>query len=290
MRAMRIHAYLLAADPTWLRASVGAYYSHVERLVVSYDAGARGWTGAPVRVDECLGILRSLDVDGKIEWIAGDFAAGATQDYVAADTRQRRHALTRAGAGADWVLQIDTDEILPDWVRLHDMLERAAGLGLPAVEWPMRVLFRRLPRGRYLEIATTHGTTHFEYPGPIAVRPEVTLVECRRTGLPYLRPLVRGDRFSLQVRRSPETGEHRADLLAPHEAILHNSWARRPEVVREKLSSWSHNQGAKSWLYYYAIWLPAPVTWRLLRRLHPLHGPLWPRVWQSADLPEGLDD
>lgn len=287
---MRIHAYILAADPTWLRASVSAYYPHVEKLVVSYDSSGRGWTSAPVRVEECLATLRSLDTEGKIEWAPGSFTAHSSEHYLTAETRQRCHALVRAGAGADWVLQIDTDEVLPDWSQLRKAIETATALGVPAVEWPMRVLFRRLRSGRYLEIATAARMTHFEYPGPIAIRPDVTLVDCRRTSSPYLRPLVRGDRFSLQVRYTPEAEEHRVELLTSDEAIWHNSWARPAMSTREKIASWGHNQGVRSWLYYYAIWFPAPLTWRLLRRLHPFHGPLWPRVQASADLPDWLDD
>jgi len=287
---MRIHAYVLAADPTWLRASVRVYYPHVDKLVVSYDAAGRGWTGAPVRSEECLAALRSLDADGKIEWAAGSFSAGASKNYLAAETAQRRDALARAAAGSDWVLQIDTDEVLPDWSRLRETLEEAAALRLPAVEWPMRVLFRRLRGGRYLEVATTSRTTHFEYPGPIAVRPDVELVECRRTSSAYLRPVVRGDRFSLQIRLPPAAGEHRVELLSAGEAIWHNSWARPPVAVREKIASWGHNEGIRSWFYYYAKWLPAPLTWRLLRRVHPFHKALWPHLHVATGLPDGIDE
>ena len=37
VRVMQIAAYVLAADPTWVRTSVLAYYPHVSRIFVSYD-------------------------------------------------------------------------------------------------------------------------------------------------------------------------------------------------------------------------------------------------------------
>ena len=156
-----------------------------------------------------------------------------------------------------------------------------------AVEWPLRVLYRQLPKGRYLEVVTSQMTTHYEY-GSIAVRPGAQLVECRRSSGPFLRPLVMGDRFSLQVRRPPEDGEHRAEILTSDAAIWHNSWARPPRAVRSKIASWGHNQGLKSWVYYYAKWLPAPLTWRVLRNFHPLHPSLWPRL-ATAVLPFDLE-
>jgi hypothetical protein len=289
---LRIHAYVLAADPTWLATSVRAYYPHVEKLVVSYDQDGIGWAGGPIRVEACLAALRLLDVDRKIEWAGGRFhsfgRAGRDGDTLARDTRQRRAALELASSGADWVLHIDTDEVLPRWEALLSALKMADDLGLSAVEWPLRVLYRQLPKGKYLEVVTSQTTTHYEY-GSIAVRPGTQLVECRRSSGPYLRPVVMGDRFSLHVRRPLEDGEHRAEMLSSDDAIWHNSWARPARAVRSKIASWGHNQGLRTWFYYYAKWLPAPVTWRALRDFHPLYPPLWPRLAVIPELPFELE-
>jgi len=283
---VKLNAYVLAADPTWLRASVLAYYPYVEKLIVSYDADSRGFTGAPIRVEECLALLRTIDTESKIEFLPGHHIA-SDKDYLGADTQQRSEALAHAALGADWVLQIDTDEVLPNWSPVEEALATAESLQLPAVEWPLRVLFRRLRDGSYLEVVTDTGSPHFEY-ATIAVRPGIELVECRRTAGSFLRPIVRGDRSSLQLRRPPVSGEHRAEILDAGEAIWHNSWARSPAAIREKIASWSHNQGAASRLYYYRTWLPAPFTWRVLRRFHPVAPELWYRLQKSA--PPPVDD
>lgn len=272
---MTLNAYVLAADPTWLRESVLAYYPWVERIVVAYDREGRGWTGASIPTEDCLAILRSLDGGGKMEFLEGDFAARPGETLLEADTRQRRAAQSAAAEGADWVLQIDTDELLPDFSRLFEGLERAGALGVEVVEWPMRVLFRRLRSGKYLEVASARGVTHFEYPGPVAIRPSVELAHCRRADVPFLRCVVEGDVTSLQVRRPQERGEHRAVFVAPSSAIWHNSWARSPAVIRRKINTWSHNQGWRSWLFYYKSWLPSPVTWPAMRDFHPFDGSLW---------------
>lgn len=291
----RIHAYVLAADPTWVRQSVSAYYREVERLVVAYDRSGKDWLGGDIDASEALDALRALDVDGKIEWFAGDFGGAAGDNPMDGETRARRAALERAEVGADWVLQIDTDEVLPDWAALNDALALAEDREIPSVEWPMRVLFRRLWSGAYLEVATLSGSVHFEYPGPIAVRPGARLIEGRRAEGPYVRPVVSGDCHSLQLRQPPESGEVRATEILASQAIWHNSWARTPKVVRAKIMSWSHSAGSRTWIYYWLKWWPAPLLWRAMRCVHPFDRvrrsrarALWPRLQISQDIPASL--
>jgi hypothetical protein len=189
------------------------------------------------------------------------------------------------------VLQIDTDEVLPRWEALRAAIAETERRGLPAVEWPMRVLFRRLRDGRFLEVANADRSAHFEYPGPVAVRPDVRLTDCRRADGPYLRPVVRGDHSSLQVVRPAEEGEHRVENVEPEDVIWHNSWGRTPSFIRTKIRSWTHGRGARSWLYYYVQWLPSPLTWRIMRDFNHVYAPLWPRLAIAPEPPfETADD
>jgi hypothetical protein len=272
----RLGAYVLAADPTWIRSSLSRYYDDLDLLVISASASNRGWTGRPIAADECVALARAVDrrhiarvSDG--EWIDRG-------SPIAADTAQRQAAIAEVGAEVDWILQIDTDEILPDLATLHAVLDEADALGVDAVEWPMRVLYRRLRDGRYLHVVTKSGAPQYEYPGPIAVRAGATVVEARRTAGRFLRPVVRGDATSVQVARPAEPREVRRELLEPADAILHNSWARSPRAVRSKIASWGHNQGLRSQRYYYQTWLPTPLRWRSMRDLHPLLPGVWPRL------------
>jgi hypothetical protein len=286
--ALKINAYLLAADPTWIRASVSSYYDHVDKIVVSYDSSSRGWTGATINVAGCLTALRQIDSQHKMIFAPGDFV-DTHSAATTGDTRQRREALALASQDADWVLQIDTDEVLPSFGSLRAALACAERLDLPAVEWPMRVLYRTLRDGTYLQVVSEHGEAHFEYPGPIAVRRGAHLTDCRRTDGSYLRPLVQGDVTSLQIRRQPVTTEHRAFVITPADAIWHNSWARSPKQVRRKVATWGHNQGLRSHVYFVVTWLPSPMTWRRLRNFHPFASGLWPRLAPVSRLPFVLD-
>jgi hypothetical protein len=283
---MRLAAYVLAADPAWVERSIRSYYAVVDEIVVSYDRDGRSWTGTQIPVDECVRRLQALDPDGKLRLAPGDFAGhGGTP--MEGETAQRRAALAEAGRNADWVLQLDTDEVLPDPAALLDALRVAEELGLHAVEWPMRLLFRSLSGGRFLEVCARGGADCFEYPGPIAVRPSVSLVEARRAEGSFLRPVVRGDDRSLQVAREPETGELRRLELSPEQAILHYSWAGPSSRVRRKLGSWGHSGGLRSLAFYHLRWKPAPLLWPRMRDFHPFARGLWPALKVSHARDDG---
>ena len=272
----RIKAYVLAADPTWLERSVGAYYPFVDEIVVSYDRSSRGWTGAPVPVEECLTRLSVLDGDRKMRFVPGDFSS-AVKDPMENDTLQRGVALQLASESADWVLQLDTDEWLPEPYALLECIESASVLGVGGVDWPMRVLYRRLGTEGALEVCAPDGEDHFEYIAPVAVRAGSRLLHSRRTGGSILRAVVRGDSRSIQLKRPLEAGEVREQRLSPNEAILHNSWARSPVELMRKLASWSHS-GASAWRHFLLHWLPSTVMWRHQRNVHPLFGSVWPAL------------
>ena len=251
------------------------YYDVVEEIVVSYDKDSRGWTGAPLAVDECLRRAKAVDRDGKMRFFAGDYYS-PDRNAMESDTYQRQCALDQAGE-ADWVFQLDTDEVLPKPAKFIEALNYADAKGIPAVEWPMRVFFQRLPDGRFLEICQSAEAGHFEYPGPIAVKPGTKLDSARRTAGRYVRVVVEGD-SSLQASRPPEANEHRINFCEDGEAIAHFSWVRTPAEVRSKIASWGHNEGWKSWFFYQMYWKSAPRFWRWHRDFHPFARGLWPAL------------
>jgi len=282
-----LHAYVLAADPTWIESSVGAYYPHVEKIIVSFDRTGRGWTGASIPVEECISRLRCMDGDRKMQFIGGCYSERVS-DPMENDTLQRNAALAQATEGARWVLQLDTDEWLPDVDAFLEALAHAERLDLGALEWPMRVLYRKMSGGRILEVCSRERGDHFEYIAPVAVRTGVRLVHSRRTACPFLRAVARGDDKSGQLRRPLAEGERREALLDSSEAIIHNSWARSPSDLRRKLASWSH-AGARAWIYYLARWLPSVWLWPWMKNLHPFFGDVWPALRVCRErLPMGL--
>ncbi|WP_407316568.1 hypothetical protein UQW22_09705 [Isoptericola halotolerans] len=230
---MRVNAYVLVADPNFLGASLSAYYDHVDRIVLSYDETATSWTGTPLPVDECLAIVKEVDVDGKCVHSPGRYAR-LDHDPLDNDTFQRQAALDEASGGADWVLQLDTDEVMTDPDVFFTALHRAEGTGTSALAYPSRWLYSRVAAGRYLEASTRLGRPVASFPGPLAVRAGTRLELARQTTCPTYRVDLRP--WNTDPHQHQETPVHQ--VVAPHEAVLHFSWVRDPDTMRRKFG-WS---------------------------------------------------
>jgi hypothetical protein len=281
--ARRIGAYVLPGDTVWLERTLRAYYPLLDALVVPVPADGRGWTGAPIPVDEALAAIERVDTRGLLRRVSGTWTR--PHEPMRADTAQRNAALAALAGEVDWVIQLDNDELLPDAAALVAAIDEAEKRGLDAVEWPMRVLFRRTRR-HVFEIVAGDRSRRYDYPGAIAVRPGVRVVDARRVGIPFLRPVVAGDRASLQLAHPLAPGEERWEALEPEQAVIHNSWARSPREILQKTRSWGHASGWRGRLYYAAVWLPAPLTWRWARDIHPFARGLWPRLERRTPAPD----
>lgn len=283
----RIGAYILPGDVVWLEKSLGAYYPLLSDLVVPIPADGRGWRGQPIPVADALARIRRVDHRNLLRTTSGSWTDLAAP--IRADTAQRQHALDALRGCVDWVLQLDSDEFLPDPDALLGAIEHAQERGIDAVEWPMRVLYRRSRRWVF-EIVDRNGRARYDYPGAVAVRPGVTLVDARRTDGEFLRPVVHGDDASLQVARSAIPGEHRWEGLDRAQAIVHNSWARTAPQIWRKMHGWGHWQGWRSTAYFLLRWLPTPVLWWAWRDVHPFAHGLWPRLKRTAITEDLTDD
>ena len=244
----RRHAYVLAADPHFLTASIRSYYDLVDRIVVSYDESGSSWTGTPIPVDECLAQIRTLDTENKCVLLPGHHA-DTSRDPLRNDTAQRRQALEAASDGADWVLQLDTDEVVVDPVTFSAAIDRADAAGAEALHYPSRWLYTHAGGDQFLEASTRFGRPASSYPGPLAVRSGTRLRLCRQTDAPHYR---------VDVRPWNTDTFHPRDMIV-HEvipldsAVVHYSWVRPPEVMRRKFA-WSGHANEYSKPEVYALW------------------------------------
>lgn len=232
---MRVNAYVLAGDPAWVRDSVLSYYDLVSTIVVSYDQDHRGWRGNELPVPEVLDLLRSIDRDRKLVEVQGRYC-DPSRFVLDVETEQRQAALDRAAEGADWVLQIDTDEVVASPDRLLRSVAAAESVGAGALEYPLRYFYQRTAGDRFLEKASRTFRPRAGYPGPVAVRAGTRLVHCRQADA----PLYRVDLRHRNTDPSHPPDARVDEVVAPDEAIIHLWLVRTEQQMRRKLRSSGH--------------------------------------------------
>ena len=248
-----------------------SYYDLVDRIVVSYDAEHLGWTGVPIDVEQCLRRVRAVDRNGKCDYRPGHYARPAYFDQpMENDTHQRQVALDQASEAADWVLQLDTDEVIGDSGVFSRAIVAAANRGMCALNYPSLWLYSHAYRRWYLEKCRRGWRRAASYPGPLAVAAGTRVYSARR------------------VSRTPEKYYHvdlsdRASSMAHpnhilvdqvvqwREAVFHFSWVRSADWLRNKFKSWSHAND-QDWNPEVVDWLKAqhrPLLSTLLCHLNP---------------------
>lgn len=227
---MKVNAYVLAGDPAWVEHSVASYYHLVDRIVVSYDRSHRSWSGLPLSVAESLARIETIDRDEKVVLLPGDHA-DPSRPALATETEHRQVALDAASDGADWVIQLDTDEIIPSPAVFTKYVHAAEARGARALDFPSRWFYSRSPSGVFLESCGRWWTTISTYPGPLAVRAGTTLTHARQASTT--------PRFRVDVSpwNTDPAGSRTLPVHAtirPRHSAVHLSWVRTADQMSEK--------------------------------------------------------
>jgi hypothetical protein len=264
----RINAYVLAAYPAWLEESVQSYYELVHRIVVSYDKSGLSWTGLPLPIDDCLTRLKSLDVHGKLDFRPGDYARTGRHP-MENDTYQRQRALQQASDGADWVIQLDTDEVVANLGLFRESLMEADAGEYDALAYPARWLYQRISADFFLEGSSRLWRRLASYPGPVAVRAGVGLRHGRQGGTKLY--AVGFSHEDLPLYFLPPAPVRK--VISFNDAILHFGWIRSDDEMAAKLTSWGHAHD-RDWSGPLRRWRRAarhPLLTAALTPLQPEH-------------------
>ena len=239
---MRLNAYVLAGDPAWIAQSIGAYYRLVDRIVVAYDRSGLSWAGYPLSVGEALGRLRKADPDGKIVLLPGDWV-DPSRPALDIETEQRQAALDVASESADWVVQLDTDEILAEPSTFVRCISVADAHAASALHYPLRWLYARSRSGAFLEVCGRWWGTQSGYPGPLAVRAGTRLTHGRQASST---PTYRVDVTPWNTDPAHPRGARVHRVVSPAQAALHMSGVRT-EAQRLEKSIVSGHASAHRW-------------------------------------------
>lgn len=279
---MRISAYILVADPAFLRESVAAYYPWVDRIVLSFDQNSISWSGVPLPVDHCLKILAPVDTEGKFVYAPGLYAA-TERPALQSETLQRQSALEVAGTGADWVLQLDSDEVMLSPEVFFRALRRADYAGARALDFPSRWLYSRVSPGLYLERSSRAGRVAASYPGALAVRPGTRLRLARQTDAPHYRVDFAARNTDPWRSRDASVDE----VISPDDSVAHFSWVRPASVIQEKFAWSGHADGIDA-AAEYRRWLRRTKHYRVTAALTPFsRSSDWLRLAHIPEPPGG---
>lgn len=248
-------AYVMAADPAWIQESVLSYYDAVDEIVVSYDEEHLGWSGVPIATAECLEKLRAIDSQAKLRFSPGKYFRPGFHP-IDNDTHQRNCAIQEASVDADWVLQLDTDEVIADIDLFLDCLREADAGGYLGMNYPARWLYRQLGGDRYLEACTAFWGIRAGFPGPVAVRPKTTVLHARQCKVPLFRVDFRP--WNTDPWQAKDSPVHRA--ISEDRGIMHYSMVRDEERLRNKTDAWGHSKDRD--------WTPEHLHWAWCGR-HP---------------------
>jgi hypothetical protein len=191
-----------------------------------------------------------------MRFIAGDFY-WPDKTGGESDTAQRQFSLDAASEGADWVLQLDTDEVVANPTTFMSCLTMTQETQNGALHFPLRWLFCHVRDDLYLESCGRLWQIAATYPGPVVVKAGSKLHHCRQTMEPH---------FRVDFKKRNTDPAHAANaridrVIEPSEGIWHFSLVRSEEFLLRK-AEWSTH--AKDF-----SWSPIVKQWQWSRR-HPI--------------------
>jgi len=239
----------LAYDWKYAFSAIRSYYAIADEIILGIDRDRISWSGKPFVFDDqaLAAFIADVDQAGKIRVIEGNYHGAHWP--MANDTGERRE-LGLACRPGNWVVQIDSDEILLNAGVFKTFMD---GLGQDCCV-----------RGLWLPVYKIVGNKALV----VAGRAEKTSVATRSP-----------QRYKL----SRDTDQAQVDSPLH---MLHLTWGRTEEELRQKLTNWSHSRDFDSAA---AVNLWRSVTlenYQQLRNLHPMDGPNWPYLevmdWDAA--------
>ncbi len=232
---LRLGAYILLGDPAHFEQSVRTIYAIAEPIVAVYDEAGLSWSGRPLQIERCLSEVDRIDEEGKVVLLPGNFHDTGLAP-LEAETLERNAGISALGEGVDWIVQIDTDEVLGSPARFVEAIGRAQSEGMSALDYPARWLYGHVKGYTYLERCRRMWGIAAGYPGPMAVKAGTTLEMARQCNVPTWRVDFR--------RRNTDPAHPRGarvdERIGPDEGIWHFSWVRSEAEMRRKAGTSGH--------------------------------------------------
>lgn len=233
----------VAYDYRFAWAAIRSYYAIADEIVLGLDIDRISWNGKPFAFDdaEFKRGLKAVDPQGKIKLVEGNFhSQGSAPDN---DTFERNE-LSKHCTRGNWIVQIDSDELLQNPHEFRAWMLKRRGPWLVLGRWT--VVFKTF--GDDYLVVDKHEDDFWI---SLATRRQGMYTGCRDT-----------KEFT---RQSPLH-------------MLHFSWGRTAEELKQKLESWTHANDfdtAKWFKFWQGVTLD---NYKEFKDFHPIYGPDCPAL------------
>jgi len=230
---------LLAYDYRYAELALRSYYDIADEILLGIDADRLSWMKLPFHIDmdEVRALVADIDREGKIRIIEGNFHS--SDDPMANDVLERTVLAGHAAPG-NWIIQIDSDEILLNGAEFRDWLWAQDPVHFD-VQAQWITVFKKFSN-QFLLI---------DPPGesvPVATMARNSYRLSRNTGQPH--------------------------VMSPLK-LLHLSYGRTPEEVLQKLTNWGHARDFDVHCFF-RFWQSISLdNYTQARDFHPLTATTW---------------
>ena len=203
-----------------MRESISSCYPYVSEVIAAFDENGRAWSGHDIsgRIESCVSELRQIDTERKVRFVSSDFVA-KTDDLMKADTALRQCDIDSVEKSSPLILQLDCDEIIPDWTHFKSCLSHFSMSDYSGMEYGAVWLSTHMSGNMYLERCNRDFSYWDAISGPVAIKPGQTLT---------LEPQIVGD----SVRFVPNQS---AIPMSIRHYVLHPAMLRPDLSIREKM-------------------------------------------------------
>lgn len=233
---------LLSYDYEFVENSLPLLYPYADYIALAVDKDRKTWSGELFEIpDSFFTWLKKFDTDNKIHIYEDSFHVPSLK-AIECDTRERNMLAKFMGEGG-WHLQIDSDEYFIDFEKFIKYL-KTLDISTPTlVHARWMTMFKKINHNYFL-IRTNERF-------PVA------------TNNPH---------YSI-VRHS----ECQTNIYTDFE-VLHQSWARDENEIKQKLRNWGHNVDFDVDSYYQLWKTINRQTYKYIKSFHPLDPWLWPSL------------
>lgn len=230
---------LLAYDYRYSYMAIRSYYDIADEIILGLDAQRLSWMKTPfaIDMDELRAFIAEVDKGNKIRIVEGDFHSG---DHPMKNDVGERQALSLAATPGNWLIQIDADEILLNAAEFKQWMVANNPVQYCVV-------------ARWITIFKVFGN-------------EVLVIDPAGETVPV------GTVLQGQYIAPRTTAQQK--VLCPLQ-LLHFSWGRTGEELKQKLTNWSHAHDFDVNAFY-RFWESLTLeNFGQARNFHPLSGATW---------------